>query len=149
MRHHIYPCFMCAVAGIIHSISCSRHHDFCRRHTTCHAYAHLFFDQVKVAQRGAYEVGKRYTTGCINTCVLMSRSADRNTGHAFLEHVITSYPTFGNNCNTLCTASQGLNASDLLGMEKGIEVHVEFLNETDALKKLSRTNSNRTALQPS
>ncbi|KAI6128161.1 hypothetical protein EDD16DRAFT_1472646 [Pisolithus croceorrhizus] len=62
------------------------------------------------------------------------------------EHVIASCPTYESKRDIPRSASD-LVVTDLLGTEKGIEALIEFLNETDAFKKLNRANPNRTDLQ--
>ncbi|KAI6045467.1 hypothetical protein EDC04DRAFT_2888916 [Pisolithus marmoratus] len=55
---------------------------------------------------------------------------------------------FESNRDTLCSASEDLVITDILGTEKGIEALIEFLKDTDAFKKLKRTDPSQIVLQP-
>ncbi|KAI6095999.1 hypothetical protein F5141DRAFT_1012528 [Pisolithus sp. B1] len=59
------------------------------------------------------------------------------------EHILAMCPTFESK------SSEDLVIMDILGMEKGIEALYEFLQATDAFKKLRRSDPSHTNLHPS
>ncbi|KAI6156522.1 hypothetical protein EDD17DRAFT_1489038 [Pisolithus thermaeus] len=60
------------------------------------------------------------------------------------EHILTSCPTYKPTRNLLCSASEDLVITDILGMVKGIEALTNFLMKTDVFKKPRSTNPSQT-----
>ncbi|KAI6154506.1 hypothetical protein EDD17DRAFT_1490039, partial [Pisolithus thermaeus] len=65
------------------------------------------------------------------------------------EHILMLCPVYEPNHDLLCSASEDLVISDILGTAKGIEALAKFLKETDAFKKLRSSNPHRSNLPPS